>query len=484
MAEAIRILSVNQDYSSEFHGENLKKVLLENDELRNYKIVPIAITGAMRTGKSFILNYFLRYLRAQYVSHDISNWIGNPEEPLTGFESYASSERVTSGIMMWPELFLYDSPEHGKLAIVLMDTQGLFDNQTSLAHNSTIFTLTAMMSSVQIYNVMNNLNENDLQLMQLFSEYGKAALENSDSKPFQKLIVLVRDWNPQNGLDFGFKGGSCLIEKRMRSDPRLKSVRDDINGSFESLGCFLMHHPGDRLYEKNFDGSVGCLHNDFIATLENFVESVLKSENLAPKRMNGVTVDLVDYVNNFQFYAEYFSQNQLPACENFTTAMVHNNTLNAMKAAVEEYQSKMLNLPRYFESTDELDCIHQQVREEMLSRFDARTKFGKTHAKTYRNELDQLIGNIYEKIQSETFKELAENVDAVKVREGFMSYFKKYFKVVICAIEELFSYVARILRPALTEFAKHFEEVPVEIAKVIASILIKKIHQRMTGNGA
>ena len=44
-----------------FDGATLNKMLL-NDEVKDRKIVVVSIVGAFRKGKSFLLDYFLRYM--------------------------------------------------------------------------------------------------------------------------------------------------------------------------------------------------------------------------------------------------------------------------------------------------------------------------------------------------------------------------------------------------------------------------------------
>ena len=66
-----------------------------------------------------------------------------------------------------------------------MDTQGAFDSQSTVKDCATVFALSLMISSIHIYNIMQNLQEDDLQHLHLFTEYGKIALEDSHETPFQ-----------------------------------------------------------------------------------------------------------------------------------------------------------------------------------------------------------------------------------------------------------------------------------------------------------
>ena len=90
--------------------------------------------------------------------------MGDENEPLKGFSWRSGSDRDTTGIVIWSDVFLHTVPLTGeKIAIVVIDTQGLFDNQTSSAGNARIFSLGTLISSIQIFNLMNVIQEDQLQ---------------------------------------------------------------------------------------------------------------------------------------------------------------------------------------------------------------------------------------------------------------------------------------------------------------------------------
>lgn len=101
---------------------------------------------------------------------DPNSWMGESEEPLIGFSWRGGTKKDTLGISFWPDVFLYDCPHRGKLGILLMDTQGLFDNDTSPQDNARIFSLSILMSSTQIFNLTDLIQEDQLQYLQVILE--------------------------------------------------------------------------------------------------------------------------------------------------------------------------------------------------------------------------------------------------------------------------------------------------------------------------
>ena len=60
--EAIKVIEPQADHTFKMNSSALKAVLL-SEEYKNRKVVVISITGAFRTGKSFLMNFLLTFLK-------------------------------------------------------------------------------------------------------------------------------------------------------------------------------------------------------------------------------------------------------------------------------------------------------------------------------------------------------------------------------------------------------------------------------------
>ncbi len=54
-----------------------------------------------------------------------------------------------------------------QVGVLLIDTQGIFDNSSTTDQNSKIFTLTTLMSSIQIFNLRYQIDENLLESLEV-----------------------------------------------------------------------------------------------------------------------------------------------------------------------------------------------------------------------------------------------------------------------------------------------------------------------------
>ncbi|GFN99090.1 Atlastin-3, partial [Plakobranchus ocellatus] len=209
----VQIVLATDNHQFELDEDALSQILLRSD-VRNKKVSLVSVAGSFRKGKSFLLDFFLRFLSAK----GSPEWLGDEEAPLEGFSWRGGSERDTTGILMWSEPFIVKNRSGEEVVVLLMDTQGAFDSESTVKDCATIFALSTMLSSVQVFNLTQNIQEDDLQHLQLFTEYGRLALEDNDnvSKPFQALQFLVRDWSFPYEAPYGATGGRTILEKRLK----------------------------------------------------------------------------------------------------------------------------------------------------------------------------------------------------------------------------------------------------------------------------
>ncbi|XP_014260410.1 atlastin-like [Cimex lectularius] len=414
---AIQVVEATGNHSFVLNDQELEKILLRED-VKDRTAVVLSVAGVFRKGKSFLLDFFLRYLRSKYGSNESTrDWIGRDNAPLDGFSWRGGAERETTGIQIWSEIFK-TTVLGEEVAIILLDTQGTFDSQSTVKDCATIFALSTMLSSIQIYNISQNIQEDDLQHLQLFTEYGKLALAKSYDTPFQKLQFLVRDWSFPYETPFGDVGGKKLLDKRLEihesQHPELQSIRKHIRGCFSEIACFLMPHPGLKVATNpSFDGKLKDIEPEFIQYLVRFIHTILTPEKLTVKKIDGEKVKVKDLLQYFKSYIEIYRGNELPEPKSMLVATAEANNLAAMASAKDTYQMKMeeaCGSGKPFMSAQIMEQCHLRIKEAALQQFSSKRKMGgEEFSEHYRTQLDKGIEEMFTR-----FKLLNENKNLFK----------------------------------------------------------------------
>jgi atlastin len=306
------------------------------------------------------------------------------DEPLSGFSWQGGSDRVTTGIHMWSDVFLHDFEDGRKIAIILLDTQGTFDSQSTVKDCATVFALSTMLSSVQIYNLSQNIQEDDLQHLQLFTEYGRLAKADTGATPFQKLLFLVRDWSFPYEAEYGTKGGDKILKKRLevheKQHPDHQSLRRHIRACFNEIGCFLMPHPGLNVATNpNFTGKLSDISPEFKDNLLKLIPLLLAPENLIVKEINGQVVKARDLVQYFISYLNIFKSDDMPEPKTMLRATAEANNLNAVATSKDLYNQHMEDFcggKNPYQKPQQLDVEHSRAREKALYHFVTKRKMG------------------------------------------------------------------------------------------------------------
>lgn len=247
----------------------------------------------------------------------MSNWIGEggSSGEQHGFKSRGGRKPETTGIWMWSEVFTYDRDDGEKLAIILLDTQGIFDNSSSMQYCTATFAISMMLASVQCYNVAQNIQEDDLQHLELFTEYGRLAQQQSNETPFQKLLFIVRDWEYVEEIPYGYAKeliDDILLEDEDQPD-EMHGLRARIKSSFDHINAFVLPHPGKSVSQaKDFNGDLKLVEPEFVECLKDLVPSLFAPENLIPKKIGGQKVQAQYLVAYIRAYVDLFNGKELP----------------------------------------------------------------------------------------------------------------------------------------------------------------------------
>lgn len=386
----------------ELDEEKLEKVLLD-PRIQEKKVVVVSVAGAFRKGKSFLLDFFLRYLSAE----GQPDWLGDDDSPLEGFTWRGGSERETTGILLWSEPFICKTPSGEEVAVLLMDTQGAFDSESTVRDCATIFALSTMLSSVQVFNLTHNIQEDDLQHLQLFTEYGRLALEDNDnvSKPFQCLMFLVRDWSFPYESPYGVAGGRKVLEKRLQiSDKQhqeLKQIRQHIRSCFEEISCFLLPHPGLNVATNpHFEGKLKDIEREFKDQLRVLIPLLLDPDNLIVKEINGSKVTCRDLMEYFKAYIKIYQGEELPEPKSMLQATAEANNLAAVTTAKSDYSKRMETVcggDKPYLHPDRLEEDHLRCKQSSIDIFKSTRKMGGVEfSKQYLEQLEAEIDEQYE----------------------------------------------------------------------------------------
>ncbi|XP_031629339.1 atlastin-like [Contarinia nasturtii] len=394
------------------------KRILENDVIKDRYVVVVSIAGAFRKGKSFLMNIFIKYLNANYKGRHISDWLGeNGEGSIAGGFSWRGGQKPeTMGIWMWSEVFTHDSENGDKLAIVLIDTQGIFDDKTGFEDCTKIFAISTMLSSVQCFNIMQHIQEDHLQQLEFFTEYGRIAQMQKSAKPFQKLLFIVRDWPYSHETNYG--NGQALIDEILTPTEdqalEMQELRKRIKSSFQSTEAYLLPHPGRIVAEGDeFTGDVQQIDPKFRKYVKNLVISLFAPENLIVKRINSQKMRAQDLVQYFETYLNIFKGDSLPKPKTIIEANIDaSNTI--LQKECHNYYIKTMDkkLEERDLSATELIDLHKQTKSEAISQFLEKPKLGSDdHASTFKSKLEYDIEETYQRIEKDNLQKLKFHIE-------------------------------------------------------------------------
>ena len=273
-----------------------------------------------------------------------------------------------------------------EVAILLLDSQGTFDRQTTTAVNSFIFGFSIAVSSVMIYNLMGDINEQSLDNLLVFAECFRALFG-----PFQEAKFVVRDWNDEERHAFGSVGGQNMVDEifgfkeleSMNASAQLVETRQLIRNLFETTSCCLLPAPGEKLIkEKKKPITVDYLNNDFRHHINELCTELFVDQPTI-RTSKGLQWTGKTFLAAFDEMQDAHANGQTVDPGTFREAMVKRRAGEAAQLVIDSYISKMekaifdelkRNEPVPFFGDMFLVDADAQIRTMLLEEFDTNVK--------------------------------------------------------------------------------------------------------------
>lgn len=358
---------------------------------------------------------------------------GGAGSAAAGFKWRAGNERQTVGMWMWSSPFIRRLPGSGeRVAVLLLDTQGLFDMLSTQTQTAHIFGLSTLISSYQIYNVKERVQEDNLQYVALFAEYARvaavaaaaaggsaavgpaaAAAAAAAASPrevprgstraapvFQRLEFLVRDFKMETpaawadaaaaeramGAYFAsvFERGGAREGEEMRA---LRDTRDHILTCFERTSCFMLPHPGDAVAgdaDAPYDGSVALIRERFRVAVARYVR-VLFCEQLEAKRAaGGRLISVAEFTHFVEGYARVFTESgKFPEAKVLLDATADANNRAARDRALSGFHAALAAPTAHYTThvpAARFEAAAAEAVAAALATFDTLANFGNREA--------------------------------------------------------------------------------------------------------
>ena len=476
MGHAVKIIDIDDKGESFILNEKALKGVLSSVP-SEMKLDVVSVVGAFRTGKSFVLDLMLRYLR--HSSGRAESTKGEPEDAWMfkggklegnvnvveggapaghGFGWRSGRERCTTGIWLWNEHFVRELPDGKgeKVAVLIMDTQGMFDSTLGQHLTASIFGLSTLISSYSVYNLDKRVQEDNLQHLALFSEYGRVALveerkagrakddewtsaaddpaaerTGEGPRPFQRLELLVRDWQDfteVEDLDKTHHDMRTYLEEILaeRSQKDLREVREQIKLCFETVSCWLLPHPGFEVIKKNFDGDMKKVAPEFRRLLADYMRHVF-GKRMTVKKIQGRAVTAMELFNFAKTYCALFKEAKIfPEAKTLLAATAQANNMNALQAALASYKREMDRIAgtgKPYVTDKKIKKHHVACREGALGKFAEIATMGPVAS----------INQHRDKLERSIEERFADYIEANRLRDPF-SFVAPYVVPIMIAL--------------------------------------------------
>ena len=424
---AIPFITYNESSKKFIINKDAKKILSNPS---NKKIGIISLVGKYRTGKSFLLNKVI---------------INNDESNTDGFAVGPTIKPCTKGIWLWSKpLIINGDSNEGQFPTYLIDTEGLGAYDEDINHDSKIFLIAILISSLFIYNSIGTIDENALSNLSFILNLSKSLklknnedininsisdinTDNEFAKYFPILFWVLRDFSLKledsegNAINSNQYLENSLMEQEGTSEVIIEKnlIRKKIKNYFLERYCFPLVRPVEN--EKDLQNLMNLPDNkirpEFLLqsnNLKNNIFSKIKPKNFGGNILSGeMLIALLESIINS------INNGAIPVIENSWKYITDNECIKNTKIFVEKYREKIIKFQKekiekenFFE---ELNKYNENINKEIINEFNntcIEMQFEENDIKKY----DEILKN---NLKQEYKKLTQENINLLKDKYNF-----------------------------------------------------------------
>jgi hypothetical protein len=413
-------------------------------------IATVAVVGKYRTGKSFLMNRILL----------------NRGD---GFTVGPTVNACTKGLWIWTESIQSNRPDGKHVNVLVIDSEGIGALSADATHDTRIFTLALLLSSLFVFNSSGAIDESALSNLSLVVNLTKhiqtkAGARGEDdgsdfSVYFPEFLWVVRDFSLQlkdpSGRPISSreyfesalqqqKGASEAIEQKNR-------IRRLLCEFFQQRDCCTMVRPvtNEELLQNLDQVPVDQLRPEFVAEMNNLRSRILGQSPI--KTLNGKELDGAALLSLAESYSAAINSGSVPNIGEAWDSLCLNQNIRRMEAVVNQF--KATQFPQ-LQALIPCEPAHLRLQHDAAaakSNTDLQKDlFGDVSVlEEYRVKLAEALGALLDSLLAENervgeekcvqlLKELYSPVE-IKLKEDKFSSFNEYEqqrRIVIQAYKE------------------------------------------------
>ena len=458
------------------------KELLNQPSFTNIGI--ISLVGKYRTGKSFLLNRVL--LNRQKNS---------------GFGVGPTFRPCTKGIWIWSEPIIVTNTQSPKpFPCFLIDTEGLGAYIEEINHDTKIFLIAILISSLFIYNSFGAIDEMSLTTLSLVLNLGETikikSLSHHDTEEelaeyFPALLWLLRDFS----LKLEDINGNAITEKQY-----LEKALENVNGNDEIINeknrvrklirtyfperdCFTLVRPIES--EKDLQNLEYLpddeLRTEFLEQAQLFRDKVMNittPKTFHKKLLSGAM--LIELVENI---LDTINSGSIPIIENSWKYVIQNEAIKSTENYFNQFSKEIREFREKNKNSKDFDKKMKEYTKNLTNKYinelnnnelyddDIKNEFGKKLKNKINEELDNFNKeneSIFEQKLNQDLDNLSDKIiNDIKKNNNTNLNFHSFFQEL-----DLFKEKANQLSPDFT----HKNDIILDKAILLAKKFIDNIN--------